>query len=34
MGIPFRFREPDYLPLAKVKRDPGSVGLPRTAHDS
>ena len=27
MGIPFRFREPDYLPLAKVRRDPGSVGL-------
>jgi hypothetical protein len=27
MGIPFRFQEPDYLPLVRVNRDPRSVGL-------
>lgn len=27
MGIPFLFTEPDYLPLRKVTRDPGGVGL-------
>jgi alginate O-acetyltransferase complex protein AlgJ len=27
MGIPFRFQEPDYLPLYKVTGNPGSVGL-------
>ena len=27
MGIPFRYRETDYLPLGKVRRDPASVGL-------
>src|SRR5262249_20238600 len=27
MGIPFRFREPDYLPLKTVVGNPGSLGL-------
>jgi len=27
MGIPFRYLETDYLPLGRVRRDPGSVGL-------
>jgi hypothetical protein len=27
MGIPFRFKEPDYLPLYKIKRDPERLGL-------
>lgn len=27
MGIPFRFLEPDYLPLYKVNRDPRRAGL-------